>query len=266
MLGRVIRLPGRVIGLLPFRIRHLWVVRHAVAQIVFVEVGVHPDPLLQLHLVVLGSRQRRQKEKFEQVERQFAFDDLDVAQDRPLRVAWEAEDVAGAGDGAGVSPLLQHGAIFGDLVLVLLGSQQIVGIDVFEADEDAAHPGLGDLLNKVRNAVTQRVDLDREGELQIVGRAHRDQPVGQLLPIAVAGEIVVGNEEPADPPRIMLADAAFEVVGGPVPTLSALHVDDRAERALVGAAAAEIDARKRAGGAADMLFRENRHGLVVQRR
>src|SRR2546421_12078632 len=92
-----------------------------------------------------------------------------------------------------------------------------------------------------------------------MGGAHRDQAVGQLLPIAVARKIVVGDEEPRDAAPVMLVDAAFEIVRAAVAALPALHVDDRAERALIGAAAPEIDAGERAGGAPDGLLGGDRH-------
>ncbi len=125
--------------------------------------------------------------------------------------------------------MLQHRAIFGDLVLVLFSRQQVIRVDVFEPDKDTPDAGLRHLLDKVRDAVTQRIDLDRKGELQIMGGAHRDQAVGQLLPIAVARKIVVGDEEPRDAAPVMLVDAAFEIVRAAVAALPALHVDDRAE-------------------------------------
>ena len=93
--------------------------------------------------------------------------------------------------------------------------------------------------------------------------AQLDQAVEQRFPVAVAGEIVVGDEEALDALRVVLAHDAFEIVGGAEPALAALHVDDGAERALVGAAAAEIDARQRAGRAAHMLARQDRRRLAL---
>ena len=81
-------------------------------------------------------------EELQDVQRQLALDDLDIAEDRCLAVAGKADDVAGAGDGAVLAPLLQHVPVFGDLVLVLLGGDEIVGIDVLQPDEDPAHAGL----------------------------------------------------------------------------------------------------------------------------
>ena len=65
----------------------------------------------------------------------------------------------------------------------------------------------------------------------------------KLLPVPVAGEIVVGDEEGLDPLREILADDRLEVVGGAEAALAPLDVDDRAEAALERAAAAEIEAR-----------------------
>jgi len=60
------------------------------------------------------------------------------------------------------APLLQHGAVFGDLVLPLLGRDQILGIDILKPDEHATHTRARCLLDEVWNLVTERVDLDRE--------------------------------------------------------------------------------------------------------
>ena len=68
------------------------------------------------------------------------------------------------------------------------------------------------------------------------------------------------------PCGVVLAHDAFEIVGRAEAALAALHVDDGAERALVGAAAAEIDARQRAGGAPHVLARQDRRRLALQRR
>ena len=71
----------------------------------------------------------------------------------------------------------------------------------------------------------------------MIMRSNRD------FPIAVAGEIVVSDEEAPYALRVILADDAFDIVGGAETALLALDVDDRAERALIGAATAEIHAR-----------------------
>ena len=266
VLRRVERVPGGAIGLLPVRVRHGAVVRDAVIEVVFVHVGVHPDALGRERLVVLRSGQRRQEEKFENIDRQFALDDLDIAQDRFLAVGGEAENVAGIGDGAVVAPHLQHLAVFGDLVLPFLGGDQVVRVDVLEPDEGAPHAGFGRLLDEARNLVAERIDLDGEADVHALADPHLDHAVEQRLPILVAREIVVGDEEALDAFGVIRPHDVFQIVGRADAALAALHVDDGAERALVRAAAAEIDARQRAGGALDVLARQERRRLAGQGR
>jgi hypothetical protein len=80
--------------------------------------------------MVLGARQRREVEELEDIDREFALDGVDIVQDRVDGVVGEAEDIAGIGDDARRFPGLQHLTVFGDLVLPLLGAEQVVGIDV----------------------------------------------------------------------------------------------------------------------------------------
>ena len=160
VLGRVVGLPRLAIDLLELRVAHLRMMHAAMMHVVLVEVGIHPDALLPQGLVVFRARQRREHEQLEDVERQLLLDDLHVAQDRFARVAREAQDVAGPGRGTAVVPGLQHLAVLGDLVLALLGGQQIVRVDVLEADEDAIDAGPARLMDEVRNAVALGVDLD----------------------------------------------------------------------------------------------------------
>ena len=55
-------------------------------------------------LVVLRARQRREAEEFQDIDRQFLLDDLDVARDRFRRVGREAEDIAGISNDAMAPP------------------------------------------------------------------------------------------------------------------------------------------------------------------
>ncbi len=157
----------------------------------------------------------------------------------------KAEDVARRGDGAGVLPGEQHLAVFGDLVLALLGGDEVGGVDAFEADQHAVGAGAGGLLDEVRDLVAQRVDLDHQPDVHLVAFAQLDDPVEDRLPVLVAGEIVVGDEEVPDAVRPVLADRALDVVRRAAARFPALHVDDGAERALIGTAAAGIEARQR---------------------
>src|SRR4030095_10864293 len=85
---------------------------------------------------------------------------LDVARDRFLRVGGKTENIAGVGNRAVVAPLLQHLAVLGDLVLPLLGCNEIVGVDVLKSDENAAHASLRRFFDEIWNLVAERVDLD----------------------------------------------------------------------------------------------------------
>ena len=66
-----------------------------VHHVVAVQSGSIGTPREMELLVVGGAGQRRQDEELEEVDRQLALDDADVALDRLRRVAREAEDVAG---------------------------------------------------------------------------------------------------------------------------------------------------------------------------
>src|ERR1700722_14080508 len=214
--------------------------RDAMVEVVFVDVGVHPDALLQQSLVVLRAWQRREEEELENIEGQLALDDLDIPQDRFLCIRGEAEDVAGERERAMGAPLLQHDAIFGDLVLPLLGGDEILGVDVLEPDKDAPRPRFRRLLDEIRNLVAQGVDLDSEAAVDALF-LKLDHPVEQDLPVAVAGEVVVRDKKPVDSLLPVLANDLFQIIGRAEAALAPLHVDDGAERALIGTAAPEVD-------------------------
>src|SRR6185369_13780378 len=93
-----------------------------------------------------------------------------------------------------------------------------------------------------RDAMALGVDLDDQRHLDALVLPELDQPVEELLPVLVAGHVVVGDEERRDATLVVVADDSLEVVGSAEAALAALHVDDGAERALEGAAAAEVEA------------------------
>ena len=88
----------------------------------------------------------------------------------------------------------------------------------------------------------QRVDLEDQFELHAL-LLHRDQPVDDRLPVAVAREVVVGDEEFAHALRDVFTHDRLDIVGRAEARFAALDVDDGAERALERAAAASIEAR-----------------------
>src|SRR4029077_3231613 len=108
-----------------------------------------------------------------------------------------------------------------------LGLQQIVGVDIFEPNKDPLAAGARRLLDKVRDAVAQGVDLDDELQPEPFLLAHLDQPVEYRLPIAVAGEIVVGDEEAEDALGEVGAYQPLDIVGVAPARLTPLDIDDR---------------------------------------
>src|SRR5215469_10919221 len=190
-------------------------------------------------------------EELEEIDRQLALDDLDVVPDGFDRVVGEAQDVAAIGDAADALPGQQHLAVLGDLVLPLLGAEQAVRVDVLQPDEDALHPGPRAFLDEVRDAVAEGIDLDDEVELEPFLLTQRNEAIHDRLPVLVAGEIVVGDEEAVDPLGDIRPDDRLDIFGRAPARLPPLDIDDGAEGALVGAAAPGIEAGNGAGGAPD---------------
>ena len=107
----------------------------------------------------------------------------------------------------------------------------------------------------MRNAMAQRINLQDKLDLEFVALAQLDQAIEDSFPVAVAGEIVVGDEKAGDALRRIGAHNRLDVVGGAVARYAALHVDDGAEAALKRAAAAGIEAR---------IFREHEPDQVAR--
>src|SRR5262245_64005806 len=114
------------------------------------------------------------------------------------RVSPAKPDVARIGDDAVLAPFLQHGTVFGDLVLPLLGLDQVVRIDVFQPEERPLDPRLRRLLDEIGDLVAQRIDLDSEADVHAFLEPQLDQPVEQRLTLAIASEIVLGYVEAGD--------------------------------------------------------------------
>ena len=81
MLVRVIAREGILVDFRPLLPRHPRMIGTGVLEIVFVQVGIEIDAGGMQLLMVLGARQRRQAEEFQDIDRQFLLDDLDVARD-----------------------------------------------------------------------------------------------------------------------------------------------------------------------------------------
>src|SRR5262249_57952469 len=100
--------------------------------------------------------------------------------------------------------------------------------------------------------MAQRIDLKQQPDLKPVHLAQLDQAVEDRLPVLVAGEIVVGEEESLDAFGRIGANDGLDVVGRAIARLAALHIDDGAKAALERTAPASIEA----GVGADHLRRE----------
>ena len=62
------------------------------------------------------------------------------------------------------------------------GREEVVGIDVLQTDKYPADAGLGGLLDEIRDAVTQRVYLNREADLQALADPQLDQDDPRAIP------------------------------------------------------------------------------------
>src|SRR5229473_2772182 len=169
--------------------------------------------------MIFRTGQRRHAAKLHQVDRQLALDNLDVAQDRFRRIAWEPDDIARNNGGADVLPLQQHLTILSDLVLLLLGAHQVVGIDAFEPNKHAHDTGPPSLLDKVWKPVAHGIHLDHKLDVQLVFFPQLDQPVENALPIHIAREVVVGDEKAVDALRQVAANDLLDIIDRSPPRL-----------------------------------------------
>ena len=162
----------------------------------------------------------------------------------------KAEDVAGVCERADAVPRLQHRAVLGDVVLAFPRLLQRIGVDALQADEHAVDPGARRLLDEAADLVASVSTWATIVNAQALLFAHLDQPVEDRLPVLVAREVVVGDEEVVHALREVGAHEALDVVGVARARLASLDVDDRAEAAVERAAAAGVEARPRTAGAA----------------
>src|SRR5581483_4345890 len=172
--------------------------------------------------------------ELEQIDRQLFLNYANVVDDRFRRIIRKTKNVAAVSQHSLLLPGQQHLAIFRNFVLLFLGAQQAVGIDVFQTDEDALDAGASTLFDEVRKLMTERIDLNDEIELQLFRLTHLDHAIENRFPVFVARKVIVGDEESVDTLRDVRTHDLFAIVGGTITRLAALHVDDRAERTLYG--------------------------------
>src|SRR5262249_41582552 len=147
------------------------------------------------NLMILRTGQRRQTEKLDDVERELPLYNRDITPDAVGCIRREAQDVAGKRDNALRLPGEQHLAIFGDLVLALLRRGEIIRVDIFQSNEHPRDAGPLRFGDEVFDFVAKGVDLDHQAERNPILLPQLDQAIEDRLPLLVAREIVVGNEE-----------------------------------------------------------------------
>ena len=100
--------------------------------------------------------------------------------------------------------------------------------------------------------MTERIHLNDELDIQMIPLAQLDQAVEHRLPGSIARKIVVRNEKPVDSLLIILTDDGFQIIGTAKPALAALHIDNRAERTLIGTTASQIKTGVRSRSTTDV--------------
>src|SRR5215467_8311388 len=108
-------------------------------------------------------------------------------------------------------------SVFGDLILALLRAEEIVGIYVFQSDEHPSHARPRAFLDEIGKLVAERIDLDDEADIELLGLAQVDQAVEDRLPVLVAGKIVVGDEETSHAFGVIEAHDLLDIGGRAVP-------------------------------------------------
>ena len=93
--------------------------------------------------------------------------------------------------------------------------------------------------------------------------AERDDAVEDGFPVAIAGEVVVGDEERGHALVQVVLQDLLDVVGGAVARLAALDVDDGAEAALEGTAAAGVEAGAGAQVPANVVVGQDRDRFAL---
>src|ERR1700683_838196 len=85
-----------------------------------------------------------------------------------------------------------------------------------------------------------------------VDLAKLDQPIENSLPVSVSSEVIVRDKIFVDALSPVDAHQRFDVIRRAIARLATLHVNDRAERALIGAPASCVEAGTQAKRATDM--------------
>ncbi len=107
--------------------------------------------------------------------------------------------------------------------------------------------------------MAERIDLQQEPDLEALDFAQFDEAIEDRLPVAVAGEIVVGDKKARYALSCVGAHDRLDVVGGAIAGLAPLDVDDRAKAALKRAPAPGVEAGVMSGHSRDDGTRKDRN-------
>ncbi len=127
-------------------------------------------------------------------------------------------------------------------------------------------PGARRLLDEATDLVHRRVDLGHHVDPLALDFAHVDQAIEDRLPVLVARQVVVGDEEVVHALGEVGAHQPLDIVGVARARLASLDVDDRAEAAHERAAAAGVEARPHTRGPRHDLGGEVRRRHALQPR
>src|SRR5262249_10260932 len=110
--------------------------------------------------------------------------------------------------------------------------------------------------------MAQGVNLNDELDVEALILAEPDHSIEKRFPVPITGKVVVRDEKTIDTLRVVLTHGPLQVVGRAISALASLHIDNRAEGALKGAAASQIHARMRSRRASDMSLRQDWQRMV----
>ena len=166
-------------------------------QVVAIHIRVQRDALEIHFLVILRARQRRQDEELQDIDRQLALDDLDVALDAFRSIAGKAQDIAGRVMTLTRARPATSSRYSAMLVLTFLAASRFSGLMFSSPMKTARQPARAAFSMKL-GILWQSVSTWMMKLRYPLLLAQLDEPVEDRFPVLVAGEIVVGDEEAID--------------------------------------------------------------------
>ena len=100
------------------------------------------------------------------------------------------------------------------MVVVLARGRQVLGVDALHSKEHARAAGPHRLFDEARHLVALGIDLDHELQVNpALLLAQGDQAVEDRFPVLVAGQVVVGDEEPCHAAGQLGPHQSLHIVG-----------------------------------------------------